>query len=317
MISTPSVTCSQPGALAGGLGEAVASRVPRDGIPVPLGAEDDDGFPAGTPSRAGTRRRRLLTRDPLALLVGMLLDQQFPMERAFAGPYADRRAARHPDRLDPSELAGHDPDEFAAIMTGPPAVHRYPGSMAERVQALAAIVVDEYGGDAAALWTTAATGARALARLQALPGFGEQKARIFVALLGKQLGVRPDGLAEAAGAYGEDGSRRSVADVVDAEHSGGGPCVQAGGEGARRRLGPTPRAPSGREHRLGLHVRQVRPSHADSHPMSAPRDRVRDADVRTPGQEVFARQLIASPAPPSGTVPPSSQRPSRPLPPSR
>jgi uncharacterized HhH-GPD family protein len=145
----------------------------------------------------------------------MLLDQQFPMERAFGGPriLADRLGT---DRLDPRAIADFDPDGFAALAVGPPAVHRYPGSMAGRIQALARVVVDEYGADTEALWTTAASGADLLRRLRALPGFGDQKARIFVALLGKQRGVQPEGWREAAGAYGEDGARRSVADVVDA-----------------------------------------------------------------------------------------------------
>ncbi|HYO17930.1 MAG TPA: HhH-GPD-type base excision DNA repair protein, partial [Dermatophilaceae bacterium] len=127
----------------------------------------------------------LLARDPFALLTGMLLDQQFPMERAFAGPrlLADRLGV---DRLDPAAIALHDPDAFAALAAGPPAVHRYPASMAGRMQDLARHVVEEYAGDTATLWSTAPTGAELLRRLRALPGFGEQKARIFVALLGKQ-----------------------------------------------------------------------------------------------------------------------------------
>jgi len=156
----------------------------------------------------------LLDRDPFSLLVGMLLDQQFPMERAFAGParIAERLGVDH---LDPAEIAAAEPEAFAAMCATPPAVHRYPGSMAGRVQALAAVVVDQYGGDAAALWLTAGSGAELYARLKALPGFGDAKARIFVALLGKQRGVRPEGWEKAAGAYAEDGSYRSVADVVD------------------------------------------------------------------------------------------------------
>jgi uncharacterized HhH-GPD family protein len=157
----------------------------------------------------------LLDRDPFALLAGMLLDQQFPMERAFAGPQkiAERLGV---DRLEPAAIAGHDAAAFAAMCATPPAVHRYPGSMAARIQALAATIVAEYDGDTAALWTTAGSGAELYARLRALPGFGEAKARIFVALLGKQRDVQPEGWREAAGAYGEEGSRRSVADVVDA-----------------------------------------------------------------------------------------------------
>ena len=159
---------------------------------------------------------RMLSRDPLALLIGMLLDQQFPMERAFTSPWLlAQRLDR--ERLDAAEIAGWDPDAFAKAMAGPPALHRYPGAMAGRVQALCAHVVDKYGGDAAGLWRTAATGAELLKRVRALPGFGEQKSKIFVALLGKQLDVRPEGWREAAGAYGLEGSHRSVADVTGSE----------------------------------------------------------------------------------------------------
>jgi uncharacterized HhH-GPD family protein len=155
----------------------------------------------------------LLASDPFALLVGMLLDQQFPMERAFAGPYvlASRMGT---DRLDPAAVAAADPDAFAAMMAGPPAVHRYHTSMAGRVQALARHVLDVYGGDAGVLWRDVADGAELFRRVRGLPGFGDQKARIFVALLGKQLGVRPPGWEAAAGDYAAPG-RRSVADVVD------------------------------------------------------------------------------------------------------
>jgi uncharacterized HhH-GPD family protein len=158
----------------------------------------------------------LLARDPLALLMGMLLDQQFPLEWAFRAPW---RLAQRMERtsLDAAELAAWDPEAFVKLMAGPPALHRYPAAMAGRVQALCRLVADQYGGDAAALWRTAGSGKELLARLRALPGFGEQKARIFVALLGKQLGVRPEGWREAAGVYGEDGSRRSAADVTDAD----------------------------------------------------------------------------------------------------
>jgi uncharacterized HhH-GPD family protein len=156
----------------------------------------------------------LLERDPFALLAGMLLDQQFPMERAFAGPYkiTERLGI---DRLDPATVAALDAETFAALCATPPAVHRYPGSMAGRLQALARAVVERYDGDTAALWREAPSGADLLARLLALPGFGDAKARIFVALLGKQRGVRPEGWEQAAGAYAEPGSFRSVADVVD------------------------------------------------------------------------------------------------------
>jgi len=156
----------------------------------------------------------LLDRDPFALLMGMLLDQQFPMERAFAGPAGLARRLGV-GRLDPAAIAAHDPEALAALFVGPPALHRYPGAMAARVQALAALVVERYDGDATGLWRDVPDAATLLRRLTALPGFGTQKAQIFVALLGKQRGVTPEGWREAAGAYGEEGSTRSVADVVD------------------------------------------------------------------------------------------------------
>jgi uncharacterized HhH-GPD family protein len=155
----------------------------------------------------------VLDESPFALLVGMLLDQQFPMERAFAGP------AKLKERLgsfDVQLIAEYDDEAFAAICATPPAVHRYPGSMAGRIQTIARHVMAEYDGEAARLWRDAATGKDLVARIQGLPGFGKQKAQIFTALLGKQLGVRPGGWEEAAGVYAEAGSYRSVADVVDA-----------------------------------------------------------------------------------------------------
>ena len=157
----------------------------------------------------------LLTRDPLALLIGMVLDQQFPLERAFAGPFVlTHRLGRE---LDARELAGMDPEQLAAAFAKPPVIHRFPGSMAGRVQQLCRHLVEEYDGDAAAVWRDAKSGDELLRRLKALPGFGDQKARIFLALLGKQLAVRPRGWREAAGPYGEDGSKRSVADITSAE----------------------------------------------------------------------------------------------------
>jgi uncharacterized HhH-GPD family protein len=161
------------------------------------------------------RADALLSRDPFALLVGMLLDQQIPMERAFAGPRVLAERLGTPDRLDPKAVASLDAEELAAAMTGPPAVHRFPGSMGGRVQALARAIVDGYGGDTESLWNTAGDGSELLHRLEELPGFGRQKAQIFLALLGKQLDIRPDGWRQAAGPYGEEGSHRSVADVRD------------------------------------------------------------------------------------------------------
>ncbi|WP_017625396.1 HhH-GPD-type base excision DNA repair protein [Nocardiopsis chromatogenes] len=157
----------------------------------------------------------LLSSDPLALMIGMLLDQQVAMETAFAGPkkIADRMGR---DRLDAAEIAGYGPEAFAELFSQTPAVHRFPGAMAKRVQALCAAVASEYGGRAEAVWTRGdPDGKEVLKRLTALPGYGDQKARIFLALLGKQMGARPEGWREAAGAYGEEGARRSIADVVD------------------------------------------------------------------------------------------------------
>ncbi|MEU4265153.1 HhH-GPD-type base excision DNA repair protein [Streptomyces sp. NPDC025273] len=155
----------------------------------------------------------LLGRSPLAALVGMLLDQQVPMEWAFTGPFtlAGRMGS---DDLDAQEIAAYDPEAFTGLFTAKPALHRYPGSMATRVQQLCQYLVAEYGGEASAVWADAATGAELLERLHALPGFGTQKAQIFLALLGKQFGVRPTGWREAAGPYGEAGSHRSVADIT-------------------------------------------------------------------------------------------------------
>ncbi|MCX4963239.1 Fe-S cluster assembly protein HesB [Streptomyces sp. NBC_00654] len=155
----------------------------------------------------------LLGRSPLAALVGMLLDQQVPMEWAFTGPFtlAQRMGS---DDLDAGEIAAYDPDAFTELFTAKPALHRYPGSMAQRVQQLCQFLVAEYGGEATAVWADATTGDELLKRLNALPGYGTQKAQIFLALLGKQFGVRPTGWREAAGPYGEDGSHRSVADIT-------------------------------------------------------------------------------------------------------
>ncbi|MET7982432.1 MULTISPECIES: HhH-GPD-type base excision DNA repair protein [unclassified Streptomyces] len=158
----------------------------------------------------------LLGRSPLAALVGMLLDQQVPMEWAFAGPYTIARRMEADD-LDAHEIASYDPEKFAELLSAKPAVHRYPGSMGKRIHQLCQYLVEHYDGDAAAVWKDAGTGAELLRRLKELPGFGPQKAQIFVALLGKQLGVAPEGWREAAGPYGEAGSFRSVADITGPE----------------------------------------------------------------------------------------------------
>jgi uncharacterized HhH-GPD family protein len=188
---------------------------------------------------------RLLSENPLALLVGMVLDQQVPFETAFRGPkrIADRINAGNgsnrvvldqqvpmetafagpkkiADRMsgfDAAEIADYDPDKFAALCSEKPAIHRFPGSMARRVQALARIIVDDYDGDAAGLWTAGdPDGPELLRRLKGLPGFGEQKAQIFLGLLGKQYAVTPKGWRAAAGAFGKAGTHVSVADIADA-----------------------------------------------------------------------------------------------------
>jgi uncharacterized HhH-GPD family protein len=158
----------------------------------------------------------LLSRDPLALVVGMLLDQQFPMERAFGSPrlLADRLGV---DSLSAAELAAADPEQLAKVFQGPSALHRYPGSMAARTQELCRLLLAKYDGRAENLWADAPDGATLLRRVGELPGFGAQKSKIFVALLGKQYGVTPPGWREAAGAYGEEGSHRSVADITGPE----------------------------------------------------------------------------------------------------
>jgi len=156
---------------------------------------------------------KLLTDSPLALLIGMVLDQQIPLEWAFTGPFTlTQRIGRD---LDAADLANRDPDELAKLFATPPALHRFPGSMAGRVQDMCRLVVDEYGGDPERIWTEASDGKDLLKRIQALPGFGVQKAKIFLALLGKQYGVRPKGWREAAGEFGADGSYKSVADIRD------------------------------------------------------------------------------------------------------
>ena len=160
----------------------------------------------------------LLSRDPLALLIGMLLDQQVPLERAFSAPYDLARRLGHEPTA--AELADYDPEALAAVFAGRPALHRYPKSMAARVQALSQLIVARYGGDAGRVWGDAASGAELRQRVAELPGFGAQKAQIFVALLGKQLGVQPPGWRAAAGTFGEPGTFCSVADISDEDSLG-------------------------------------------------------------------------------------------------
>lgn len=161
----------------------------------------------------------LLDESPLALLLGMLLDQQVTMETAFAGPEKLRQRL---GMLDAATIAHYEPEAFVEVCRQSPAVHRFPGSMAARLQELCSIIEREWGGDAAAIWSApdaegnAPSGAEVLRRLKQLPGFGEQKARIFLALLGKQRGLTAEGWREASAPYGEPGSHMSVADITDA-----------------------------------------------------------------------------------------------------
>lgn len=160
----------------------------------------------------------LLDEDPLALLIGMVLDQQVPFETAFSGP---KKIADRMGSFGAHEIAEYDPDKFAALCSERPAIHRFPGSMAKRIQTLAQIIVDRYDGDAAGLWTSGdPDGEELLRRIKGLPGFGAVKAQIFLALLGKQYGVTPKGWRAAAGEFGKVGTHISVADIVDAESMG-------------------------------------------------------------------------------------------------
>jgi uncharacterized HhH-GPD family protein len=160
-----------------------------------------------------TEADKLLSDDMFALLTGMLLDQQIGMEIAFAGP---KKIADRMGGFSVTKIAQSDLDDFVELCVQKPAIHRYGGSMGRRVHALAQHIVEHYDGKTEAIWTEGdPDGKEVLKRLKALPGYGDQKARIFLALLGKQLGVQPEGWRQAAGAYGDDGSRRSIADVVD------------------------------------------------------------------------------------------------------
>ena len=216
------------------------ARRPQNGCVPPVGGTGFRGFPdsAGRPDGFGDRfagaddrfvgatlhlsqdpaADQLLSSDPLALLIGMVLDQQIPLERAFSSPkdLKDRLGGR----LDAAEIADMDPDHLAAVFSERPALHRFPAANAKRVQQLCRIVVDDYGGAAADIWRTASDGEDLYRRIKALPGFGEQKARIFIGLLGKQLGVTPQGWRDAAGTFGQAGTYMSVADIVDEESLG-------------------------------------------------------------------------------------------------
>ncbi len=176
-----------------------------------MGTRLEDAMTLSLPIDADANE--LLSRSPLALLIAMLLDQQVPLEKAFSSPQVLVQRLGHEPTAE--ELADYDPEALAAIFSERPALHRFPRAMSGRVQELARIIADRYDGDAARVWADAASGEELLGRLSELPGFGAYKAQILMALLGKQLGVRPAGWREAAGRFGEEGSRYSVADIVD------------------------------------------------------------------------------------------------------
>jgi uncharacterized HhH-GPD family protein len=169
---------------------------------------------AAVPITGDPEADKLLAEDPLALMIGMLLDQQVPMEWAFAGPLKLRD--RMGGRLDAAEIAAAEPDRLEAVFRGPPALHRFPGSMAKRTQALCQHLVEAYGGEAAAVWTGATDGRDLVRRVEGLPGFGAEKAKIFSALLAKRFGVQPPGWQEATAPFSDD-QPRSVADIDSAE----------------------------------------------------------------------------------------------------
>jgi uncharacterized HhH-GPD family protein len=160
----------------------------------------------------------LLDRSPLSVLLGLVLDQQITMEKAFTSPLVLAQRLGHEPAA--TELADFDPEALLEVFATPPALHRFPKAMATRVQEVCRVIADRYDGDVAALWRDVPTGAELYNRIFALPGFGKQKAQIFVALLGKQCGVQPAGWREAAGGYGGEGAYRSVADIVDDESLG-------------------------------------------------------------------------------------------------
>jgi uncharacterized HhH-GPD family protein len=156
---------------------------------------------------------QLLTTDDNALLIGMVLDQQVPMEKAFSGPLVI--AQRMGGTLDVAKIAAMSEDEFVALCSQRPAIHRFPAAMAKRIQQVCQVLTEEYDGQAANIWKDAQSGDELKAKLARLPGFGADKAAIFTAVLGKLRGVTPDGWRTAAGYYGEPDTFRSVADIVD------------------------------------------------------------------------------------------------------
>ena len=146
--------------------------------------------PDALPWTGDAEANRLLAHDPNALLIGFALDQQVTVQKAFAGPMELRRRLGH---LDPGRIAATDPDELAEVFKAKPAIHRFPGAMAQRVQALCADISDRFGGDGGRVWSEAATGQELVERIGSLPGFGDMKVRSLTATLIKQFGVKPAG----------------------------------------------------------------------------------------------------------------------------
>ncbi len=208
-------SCGSPWRLPRGRWDAVGGAVLTIGDselrPGPPGAARIRHAGAMAIQITGDDAADAVLEQPFALLAGMMLDQQYPMEHAFRGPH---KVAERFGSVEPGEIAAADPERFAELCATPPAIHRFPGSMAARLQELARVVEEEYGGRAERIWTEAADGRDLMRRLTALPGFGKQKARIFVSLVAKQCDVQPEGWQEVAGDYALEGYR-SVADVVD------------------------------------------------------------------------------------------------------
>jgi len=156
---------------------------------------------------------RLLVEDPLALLLGMLLDQQVPMEWAFTGPWTLRERLGH---LDAGKIAAMPRDDFVDVCRDKPAIHRFPKSMGERAHAVCEHVVERYDGDAAAIWSDGADAKTVYKRLREVPGYGDEKTKIFLAILAKRFGIKPEGWEQVAGPFADD-TPRSVADVSSEE----------------------------------------------------------------------------------------------------
>ena len=178
-----------------------------------MGKADPSSSPGTLAVTGDPEADHLLNTDPLALVIGMLLDQQVPMEWAFRGPTT---LVQRLGSLDPSAIAAMDPEAFEAACREKPAIHRFPASMAKRIQALCQEIVDDHDGDAGAIWADGAPAAEVARRLRSLPGYGPEKTRIFLAILAKRFGVTPNGWEEAAGPFA-DKVPRSVADIDSPE----------------------------------------------------------------------------------------------------